>query len=430
MSHLFPATTSRLLSDLAKYWSVPVGSTTFKSKLVSLRERFPERVFDIVEERIFRALTQDTVITDWLFNGLTDAAVIERLESREKIISLLESGQFKSAERIYLTCASWWLAKDYAEFVASKKRQRVLKVEAAVTAARQLEESRIADEADRQRRHFEAGRKMELARQLEAAEALRRQESDRESALHAEKVINDRREFISTLRNMMLERQLVDASELKRLIGYRKPPYLVHFTRIENLPSILDCGIIPKINLESGGVCNDDKRFDGFLEATSFSVSFPNYQMFYRYRCENPDSNWAIVSISTETLLEIPALFYPSNAANSSFRNESKTTLVTRMGSTGFSSLFIDEPFGVREERQLPLYYPTDPQSEVLMFGKVEPKRFVAIALMRRDPIIEELVRIKLPSIRRSIGGSLFKPRSDFRFWQRQVHADLGDFQN
>ena len=62
---------------------------------------------------------------------------------------------------------------------------------------------------------------------------------------------------------------------------------LIHFTRIENLQNILQEGLLGRSFLEERRqefLFNDNDRADGHKEAVCLSISFPNYQMFYRIR--------------------------------------------------------------------------------------------------------------------------------------------------
>ncbi len=75
---------------------------------------------------------------------------------------------------------------------------------------------------------------------------------------------------------------------IQYLENERHVRYLVHFTPVENLKSILVNGIAPRLYFEDGEDCvvTDETRLDNHPECSCFSISFPNYQMFYRKRVE------------------------------------------------------------------------------------------------------------------------------------------------
>lgn len=188
-----------------------------------------------------------------------------------------------------------------------------------------------------------------------------------------------RAERISALAIRMALKQAKDGSAICRMVEERGILFLAHFTRIENLAGIVEKGLVPKTFVSSDSLHNDAMRLDGFPEASSLSVSFPNYLMFYRYRCLQPDSNWAVLRLATNVLVDIPCLFFQTNAANGRFRNASDDALGHMMGLDGLSSMFLDDPISTREERGLLDHETTDPQAEVLAFSTVDPEKIGAI---------------------------------------------------
>jgi hypothetical protein len=266
---------------------------------------------------------------------------------------------------------------------------------------------------------------LSLAKKEEGArldDMRRRAEKDVEQAEAARRLEEERTLWriarIAALKNAMLERQKEDSERIRQFVQERNITSLHHFTRIENLPGILTSGIIPRAAHPDGIQYNDDQRLDDFLDASSFSVSFPNYKMFYRYRCLNPNLNWAILAISPETLIDHPCLFFPTNAASYRFRQENDGERNARMGLAGLTSMFFDEPAGLREDRGLPLAWTTDPQAEVLVFGTINPQRFNTVVFFRPDAGAAELIRERQPNIRLIVGGPLFNARADYQYWQ------------
>ena len=238
-----------------------------------------------------------------------------------------------------------------------------------------------------------------------------------------------RENYIATLKLKMMNRQTGEANSIRDFIAKRNIPYLVHFTRIENIGSILENGIAPRASLVSGFHFNDEMRLDRFPESTSLSISFPNWQMFYRCRCaeRNRGANWVVLAVSTETLITHPCLFFPTNAANRRFQDDGHEAFSTRMGLSGLNSMFPDDPPGVREARGLPDKTTTDPQAEILVFDRVPPEKIGAISLMRSDANTEALIRRQMPTLRLNVGGKLFDPRADYKFWQANAKVPLSD---
>ncbi len=92
----------------------------------------------------------------------------------------------------------------------------------------------------------------------------------------------------------------------------KKIPFLVHFTRAENLPSIMKHGLLPVQLARERGIeqlINDTQRLDGRLNGTSLSVAFPNGQMFFKLRNENPDTRWTVLAIANSVAWSKPVYF-------------------------------------------------------------------------------------------------------------------------
>ena len=49
-----------------------------------------------------------------------------------------------------------------------------------------------------------------------------------------------------------------------------------------------------------------------------YLVSFPNYRMFYKYRCEDTNAQWVVLGLSPKILWEKDCAFCNNNAASSS----------------------------------------------------------------------------------------------------------------
>ena len=152
-------------------------------------------------------------------------------------------------------------------------------------------------------------------------------------------------------------------------------PYLVHFTRAENLESIINNGIYPVNRVEE--VCenptiNDALRLDGRREGTSISVAFPNCQMLYKYRREKIGSEWVILILQPSVLWIKDCAFCKFNAADIRIRNLPIEYLKTPQS---FMDLFAELEGGTaRADLNLKSFDPTDVQAEVLVFDVIEPQ--------------------------------------------------------
>lgn len=96
-------------------------------------------------------------------------------------------------------------------------------------------------------------------------------------------------------------------------------PCLLHFTRVVNLPSIMQHGLFPVSRTAEIGVApviNDELRLDGHQDGTSLSIAFPNYRMFWKYRQDNVGVDWVVLGIHPSVLWTKDCAFCRHNAAD------------------------------------------------------------------------------------------------------------------
>ena len=193
--------------------------------------------------------------------------------------------------------------------------------------------------------------------------------------------------------------------------------YLVHFTRVENLGSIFQNGLIPVSTLDDLGMdysFNDEYRLDNCCEATCLSIQFPNYKMFYKYRCENPNSDWVVLGIQKDVLWEKDCAFCIENAASS---NVTSIPLHQRKGVDAFNQLYNDYP-GKPSRNSLGISskLPTHPQAEVLVFNIVEPKYIRAVAFHNLNDK-NKYAHLVPSDVQIEIVPGLFSYRDDYANW-------------
>ncbi len=154
-----------------------------------------------------------------------------------------------------------------------------------------------------------------------------------------------------------------------------KIPYLVHFTRTINLPSILQHGLYPVGRAYEVGALpqiNDQHRLDGHRDSSSLSIGFPNCQMLYKYRKENEAVDWVILLLQPSILWTHDCAFCKHNAADGRISSRP----IQELKSQGaFLGMFEEiEGCTIRAEQKLKASDPTDVQAEVLVFGVIEPQ--------------------------------------------------------
>lgn len=205
---------------------------------------------------------------------------------------------------------------------------------------------------------------------------------------------------------------------MQQLIEEKGIKSLYHFTNVDNLDSISRHGLIPRSNLTLGNIpfhYNDEYRYDGCLNAVCMSIEFPNYKMFYSLRRRHPDYNWAVLKIDANVLVEFNCAYSWTNAADAA---TSGTSIEERKGKDAFLELFQDrEGYPRRTTLDIPKYYPTNPQAEVLVFDTI-PIRYISTLIFDKDTLTEEYRNLLPDTFSFSTDSNMFKWRKDYRSWQ------------
>lgn len=171
--------------------------------------------------------------------------------------------------------------------------------------------------------------------------------------------------------------------DIKAAVNALKVPYLLHFTRASNLPSIMKHGLQPVgafANLGIKAEINDQLRLDGRLNGTSLSIAHPNGKMFYRLRKENPAVDWVVLSLHPNILWTKPVLFCKHNAAASEVSRATEEQLSSL---NAFNDMFAEiEGLATRQAQSLRDFDPTDVQAEVLVMDPIESGLIKGVAFM------------------------------------------------
>lgn len=171
--------------------------------------------------------------------------------------------------------------------------------------------------------------------------------------------------------------------KIKEILDERGIRYLLHFTQLANLPSIIQHGLKTKDELDDSAKCNDDQRLDNHTDSISLSVSHPNDSMFYKYRQQNAKADWCVLAIKADILLEKDALFCKRNAASSTIRDSSESDLKKSKSLEAMFSEIEDLPS--RSDQFLRDNDPTDVQAEILVKENISPEQIKGIVFTSRQ---------------------------------------------
>ena len=232
------------------------------------------------------------------------------------------------------------------------------------------------------------------------------------------------------------------ASQIQQFCEERGITTLCHFTRIENLQSILQEGLIGRSLLEARRrqfLWNDPDRADGRKEAVCLSISFPNYKMFWEIRKTKEkaegikDAQWVILILDAKVLWELDCAFCQTNAASGAvipLLSDERIGEQKRYESLKdmFVDIFYDSKREIqihRQDLQIPEYYTTDPQAEVLVFDPISVKYIKAIHFGNTDAQNQWLSSNTGTNYETvCTDRHYFKYRSDYEVWKPENFKD------
>lgn len=181
-----------------------------------------------------------------------------------------------------------------------------------------------------------------------------------------------------------------DAEQIKQQVENRGIKWLVHFTHIQNVDSILEHGIMPRreteqldrtLDKERDFIFPDSSRADG-KNASCLSIMFPNNKMLWHKRQQYPDTDWVFLLLKPDVLWECDCAFYPTNAASNGLRHQPVESFKT---AAAFEAMFASEIIEETANGSQPIirdpflkpYLPTDVQAEVLVFNTIAPSYII-----------------------------------------------------
>ncbi len=211
------------------------------------------------------------------------------------------------------------------------------------------------------------------------------------------------------------------ARQIQQICEEKEITTLCHFTRIENLPSILQDGLLSRSALEADRrnfLFNDPDRADNNTDAVCLSISFPNYKMFYKLRKDWEGveyAQWVVLLLDAKVLWEFECAFCKENAAS---RRVNNVPLENRKRPEALKDLFEDF-YGIRhQDLSIPQNYPTHPQAEVLVFNPI-PVQYIKEIHYWDAAAQERLMPIRTSS-NYKISRQYFDSRSDYSIWKSE----------
>ena len=175
------------------------------------------------------------------------------------------------------------------------------------------------------------------------------------------------------------------------IINQRKITQLIHFTKKENISSILNNGLLSVEELKNKNLeykYNDPERRDDWDFAISLSITNKNHLLFnnFKNRQNLKDSDFMEIKINPSVIIENECIFCDTNAANHTFEPYRKDPekLNDLKIWPAFDGIFKDivirhyqnDNGKIRRISQKP-NEPTCFQAEICLIGKILPENFI-----------------------------------------------------
>jgi len=258
--------------------------------------------------------------------------------------------------------------------------------------------------------------------------------------------VYEQEQRITIKRGLVVDSSLVDnrqsidlpfAAKIEDFVEKRGIKSLVHFTKVGNIPTILEHGLLGRKTIEKNNInaeFNDKYRFENVTDAICVSISFPNYRMFYSLQHRFNEDDWAVIRLDPKILWEMPCAFYFRNAAANPQYKKSKNHFRTHMTLMDLQTMFGEPSPNIKRERLgIPDNYTTDPQAEVLVLESIGIENILDININVEGKIndietIKNLFRPYRNEFKFLHSGSLFKYRKDYEFWKQT--EKLYNFEN
>ncbi len=202
---------------------------------------------------------------------------------------------------------------------------------------------------------------------------------------------------------------------IEEFVAERGIKSLCHFTQLSNLPSILMHGLLPREACGRAGIepaINDPYRYDG-TGAISATISYPNYKMFYRIRCGSSNAEWVLLELKASLLWRTRCAFSNTNAGD---RSVFQVPLECRQGVVALQSMFDNYNAIERASLQIPDYYTTNPQAEILLLDGATVDDISCVYFQRGATYHQ--YSAQYPNRKFQLNGGFFDARRDYQHWK------------
>jgi len=201
--------------------------------------------------------------------------------------------------------------------------------------------------------------------------------------------------------------------KVKAFCEEKKISHLIHFTRISAIESILQRGLLCNSSVRELELSVlDSKRLDKKPDHICVSIGFPNYKMFYKYRCQfGNEHSWFVILIKPSLLWSRRCLFYADNAARFSQSSQDPSAM---MGRSAFERLYANRP---PMKYSLPDSFPSSPQAEVLIPGDINLDDIIRFDFPDHESRLSKISLLRKYNVTSKVSEEFFRPRVDYPHW-------------
>ena len=223
---------------------------------------------------------------------------------------------------------------------------------------------------------------------------------------------------------------------IRQFIRKNRINYLTHFTRAENLKSILQFGLLPASILRGNPVFSGvyfsslplPPLWSGYV---SLNISFPDYKLFMQLQDHQP-SDWVILLIDNRVLSDFPCYFFPDRAISFIGSAAAPGQILNDFRSVkALKDLFADRDGVKRKELDIPPFFPTNPCTEILCGFPIGPSYITQIWFYSEYKFNQWVLSntefaLKQDKNLWATGLQFYSPRSDYTFWKTQRNPEFG----
>lgn len=210
---------------------------------------------------------------------------------------------------------------------------------------------------------------------------------------------------------------------------------LLHATRVENLRSILENGLVPISHakfsdLQSPQINDTTRSSHG---ANCLSVGWPNTKTLATW---GPIGSFAIIEVERAVLLRKAWFSFPTNSSSKECLDAYAQNPAAFCGVDALANLFLNSVVTNtgreinRESLGTPIGLPNDPQAEVVIDEVIEPWWFTKVIFPTAatlDSFTNLGISYKVENL--VCDPRAFAPRFDTRMWSRGERVSLADWQ-